>query len=437
MEGLASGKGSAKPHAILRAMMLSLRSRERLVPLLFFFLVFVLTVASSLAVARAETGRSTSGSGERLIQEFHVTAADLGIPATSPPRIESPAAVLISMETGRVLYEHNAHKRMRMASTTKIMTAVLVLEKMDLDTRVTVSAKAAATYEPKYWVRQGDVFTVDELLYALLLRSANSAAVALAEACSGSVEAFVQEMNRKAADLGMADTHFTNPHGLDDDAHYSTAADMAVLGRHAMQDKRFRRYVATRSHELGLPGRGPLLLTNTNKLLHDYPWVIGVKTGLTPKAEQCLVAAGARGGVEVLSVILGQPVSDLCFEESKRLLEYGFGQCRDVVLLGEGAVLGEVSVPYHSDGLVKLVTSEQIALQAQGGDQVDVTIAADKALSLPVVAGQVCGQVEVKVNDETLKTVALVADKSFTAPTLRTRLEYGLTRLGRWISGIF
>jgi D-alanyl-D-alanine carboxypeptidase (penicillin-binding protein 5/6) len=418
-------------------MMTFARSRERLVPLLFFFVALLVAALGLVSVALAETGGTTTKPQERLVQELSLKATDLGIPGGTAPRIDSPAAVLVSLKTGHILFEHNAKQRMRMASTTKIMTAVLVLEKMDLAAKVTISAKAAATYEPKYWVRKGDVFTVDELLYALLLRSANAAAVALAEACSGSVDAFVQEMNRKAAELGMHDTHFTNPHGLDDDGHYSTAADMAVLGRYAMQDERFRKYVATREYELELPGRGPLLLTNTNKLLHEYPWVIGVKTGLTPKAEQCLVAAGRRDGVEVLSVVLGQPVSDLCFQESKQLLEYGFGQCRDLVLLQRGAVLGEATAPYGLEDPVRLVAAEGVTFEAYGGDEIETSIAADKALELPVVAGQPCGQMQVKVNGEVVKVVPLVADKPIAVPTLGTKLKYGFIRLGRWLAGIF
>jgi D-alanyl-D-alanine carboxypeptidase (penicillin-binding protein 5/6) len=375
---------------------------------------------------------------EAVARSFTFSAADLGGLGGQAPDIKSPAAVLISLDTGRVLLDHNAGKRMRMASTTKIMTAVLVLEKLDLQQEVTVSPSAAATYEPKSWVREGDVLTVDELLYALLLRSANAAAVALAQTCSGTVAAFVEEMNTKAAELGMTATHFENPHGLDEDGHYSTAADMAILGRYAMQDERFREYVSTRTYELDLPGRRePLLLTNTNKLLHDYPWVIGVKTGLTPKAEQCLVAAGRRDGIEVLSVVLGQPVSDLCFDESKKLLQYGFTQCRDVTVLEPGAVLAQADVPYRLDGRIDLVASSGVALQIYEGDEVTVDVSVDSPLRLPVTVGQTCGRVVVMVNGDALETVNLVATRSFGAPTLGSKLAYFFGRLGEWIGGIF
>jgi D-alanyl-D-alanine carboxypeptidase len=236
----------------------------------------------------------------------------------------------------------------------------------------------------------------------------------------------------------MTATHFENPHGLDEDGHYSTAADMAILGRYAMQDERFREYVSTRTYELDLPGRRePLLLTNTNKLLHDYPWVIGVKTGLTPKAEQCLVAAGRRDGIEVLSVVLGQPVSDLCFDESKKLLQYGFTQCRDVTVLEPGAVLAQADVPYRLDGRIDLVASSGVALQIYEGDEVTVDVSVDSPLRLPVTVGQTCGRVVVMVNGDALETVNLVATRSFGAPTLGSKLAYFFGRLGEWIGGIF
>lgn len=419
-------------------MMLSSLSRVRRGPLPFFFLVLLLVVAVMAGVALGDPGPAAAEVPETATTSLRFSAADLGVRGGTAPTIESPAAVLISLDTGRILFDHNAHKRMRMASTTKIMTAVLVLEKLDLDRKVVVSPKAVATYEPKYWLRQGDVLTVDQLLYALMVRSANSAAVALAEECSGSVSAFVEEMNRKAARLGMSGTRFRNPHGLDEDGHYSTAADMAIVGRYAMQDERFRRYVAARTYELDLPGRRePLVLTNTNKLLHEASWVTGVKTGLTPKAEQCLVASGERDGIEVLSVVLGQPVSDVCFKESKALLQYGFTQCRDIDLFDRGAVLAEAMVPNELDGRVELVTRDGAAIQVYQGDEITVDVAVDRPLSLPIEAGQTCGRVVVKVDGQEVNTVDLVAAKSFGKPTLGSKLAYLFGRVGQWFGGIF
>lgn len=419
-------------------MMPSSLSRGRLAPLLFFFFVLVVVVAAMAGVAWSDPARATAQVADAASRSLSLTAADLGAVAGTAPTIKSPAAVLISLDTGRILFDHNADKRMRMASTTKIMTAVLVLEKLDLDHEVAVSSKAVATYEPKYWMWEGDVLTVEELLYALMVRSANSAAVALAEECSGSVSAFVEEMNRKAAALGMSGTQFRNPHGLDEDGHFSTAADMAIVGRYAMQDERFRKYASTKTYQLDLPGRKqPLVLTNTNKLLHEYSWVTGVKTGLTPKAEQCLVASGQRDGIEVLSVVLGQPVGDQCFQESKALLQYGFTQCRDITLLGRGAVLAEATVSHELDGKVELVAKDGVTMQIYQGDEITVDISVDRPLELPIAVGQACGRVVVTVNGETAKAVPLVATKSLGTPTLGSKLAYCFGRIGRWFGEVF
>ncbi len=233
--------------------------------------------------------------------------------AATPPAIKSPAAIVVSMDTGKVLYERNAHTRRPMASTTKIMTAILILESgVDLSTPVTVSAKAADNWEPSVWVRTGDVLTVEQFLYALMLRSANGAAVALAENDAGSVSAFVgQDEPARPQELGMDDTHFVTTNGLDADGHYSTAADMAMLGRYAMKNEKFREIVDTEKYTFDpSTGEEPLVLTNTNKLLPAVRLGQRVsRPGLTPNADQCLVASGTKDGREVISVVLGQPDS--------------------------------------------------------------------------------------------------------------------------------
>ncbi|MFH0917165.1 MAG: D-alanyl-D-alanine carboxypeptidase family protein [bacterium] len=422
-------------------------------PLLIFAVVLAVMVSVLAGVARGDTATTlpaaspsgstegrpsvpSSSAGGAQTAIFTVRAKDLGDFAVEPPSIASPSAILINMQTGKVLYERKAqaHVRRPMASTTKIMTGILVLENMDLNTAVTVSRKAAQTIEPKTWLKEGDVLTVDQLLYALLLRSANSAAVALAEACSGSVEAFAALMNAKAKELGMTDTKFVNPNGLDQTGHYSTAADMARLGQYAMTNQKFRNYVGTKSYTLSLPGRSePIVFESTNKLLGRLSWVTGIKTGLTPKAEQCLVGSGTKDGVSVISVVLGQPVPDVCWNESKALMEYGFSQYRHVALLNEGVVVAETTVPYQLDGRVELLTEEAVEMDLYKDEEVITSIALDRPLVLPVKAGESFGRVVLTVDGETVGTVNLVANKSFAATTLGSKLAYYWDRFTRWV----
>ncbi|MBN1322308.1 MAG: D-alanyl-D-alanine carboxypeptidase [Thermoleophilia bacterium] len=411
--------------------------RGRLYPLVAF-LVLLAVMASVLAgVAQGSTTTSTALQPvESQATTFTVSARDLGDFPEVAPTIQSPSAIVVNAGTGRALYEKNAGKRRPMASTTKIMTAVLVLEQMDLPTPVTISEKAAATIETKPWLKAGDELTVEELLYALLVHSANSAAVALAEVCSGDVEAFVAEMNAKAAELGMEDTNFMNPNGLDKQGHYSTAADLAVLARHAMQNEVFRKMVATKEYTLTLPGRdAPLVFESTNKLLGSVDWVNGVKTGLTPKAEQCLVASGTKDGVSAISVILGQPSSNVCWEESQALLEYGLSQYRHVTIIGKGVAVAEAEIPYHVDERLKLITANAVELELYKDDSVTTSVAFHKALVLPVTAGESFGSVTLVVDGDQVGSVDLVADRTFGKTTLGTKIVYYFHRLGRWIGG--
>ena len=297
-------------------------------------------------------------------------------------------------------------------------------------TPVTVSAKAAATWEPSVWVRAGDVLTVEQLLYALLLRSANGAAVALAQNDAGSVSAFVEKMNRKAAELGMDDTHFVTTNGLDANGHYSTAADLALLGRYAMKNERFRDIVDTAKYTLSIDGEEPLLLTNTNKLLRQYDWVTGVKTGSTPNADHCLVASGTKDGREVISVVLGQPDTDTCFKESKALLQYGLDQFRHVTLMEKGVTLAEANVPYQMDGKVELITDGALETELGTDDVVTTKITVERPLDLPIAAGETYGHVVASAGGEEIGRVDLVATKSFSAPTLGSKLVYYWHRLG-------
>ncbi len=431
-QGVAPG-----PHAILRCMMPVTARRGRLLTLLVFLVILGTLVATLAGVADGATTTTLEPAPNGQVSSFTVSARDLGDYDDNAPRIDSPAAIVINQDTGKVLYEWDAYEQRRMASTTKIMTAILVLEKMDLSTPITASKKAANTIEPKYWLREGDVLTTEEFLYCMMLRSANAAAVALAEACAGSVDAFAAMMNAKAAELGMNDTHFVNPNGLDAEGHYSTPADMATLARYAMQNERFRQIVHTQNYSVQMPGRdSPLELTNTNKLLTRDSWVTGIKTGLTPKAEQCLVSSATKDDVSVICVVLGQPVSALCFDESETLLAYGLKQCRHVTLLESGTAVAEAKVPYKIDGVVRLLTESTAEMELYKDDTVTTSVVIDRPLVLPVRAGDIYGQVTMTIAGEAVGEVNLVASASYDEARLGSKVSYYFKRLGRWLGGL-
>jgi D-alanyl-D-alanine carboxypeptidase len=254
-------------------MPLSVR-RGRQLALLLFVVILAIAIATLVGVARAETATTLQPAVDPQTSNFTVNAADLGGFGTAPPVLTSPSVYVANMDSGKVLYELNARTRRPMASTTKMMTAILILENMDLATSLTASDKAAQTWELEDWLEAGDVLTVEQLLYALMVESANRAAVVLAEGCSGSEEAFVGLMNAKAAELGLNDTHYTNSHGLDAPGHYSTAADLAALARYAMTDETFGMLAQTSEYTTQIPGHDtPTVFETTNHLKTQYDWV--------------------------------------------------------------------------------------------------------------------------------------------------------------------
>ncbi|MCL5735208.1 MAG: D-alanyl-D-alanine carboxypeptidase [Actinobacteria bacterium] len=396
-------------------------------------------VAATLTVLVGPAGGAASTMPTAAATDvFIVRAADLGDFAARPPSLTSPAAIVVNMTTGRVLYSKKADVKRPMASTTKIMTAILCLESLPLDKPVNISEKAAQTPEVKAFLKEGDVLTVEQLLYSMLVHSSNASAVALAEAAAGTSEAFVERMNAKASELGLKNTHFVNPNGLDASGHYSTASDMAKLAIYAMKNAQFRKIVGTRSYTLAIAGRSqPLVFENTNKLMLSADWVTGVKTGLTPRADQCLVASGVKNGVSILSVVLGQPSSSICWDESRALLEYGFSQYRHVTFLDEGVAVAQAEVPFQLDGRIQLITEKKLEMDLYKDDDVMASVRVDRQLTLPVQTGERFGQVILTNNGKTVGAVDLVADESYARTTLGTKISYAWDRFARWLGGVF
>ncbi len=341
----------------------------------------------------------------------------------SPPAVTATAAIVVDMDSGRIVFSHNANARLPMASTTKIMTAVVVLESLALDSKVTISGTAAATGGSALGLQRGEVLTVEQLLYCLLVPSANDAAVALAQATSGSVKEFVTMMNAKAKSLGLSNTHFVNPSGLHDEKHFSSAKDLATLTQYAMQDPVFRRIVSTRAYDLPRPGQDtPRRLKNHNALLAANSWVTGVKTGSTPYADYCLVASGTRDGVSLVSVILGAADDDTRWKESQALLDYGFRRYSRTVLADQGRLVTELDEPDGLGRKIRLVEGRTLVTSLFEDDVVTSTATLDRDPELPVQVGDVYGTVEFTLEGESIGSVDLVAAQSVERVTLEMLL---------------
>jgi len=321
------------------------------------------------------------------------------------PRLTAQGAILVDLDTGFALYARNPDEKLPMASTTKIMTALLVLESLDLDQTVKVPAAAIGLPGSVAGLRRGESLTVRQLLYALLVASGNDAAVTLAIAAKGSVEAFVAAMNQKAKELGLLRTHFVNPSGLHHEQHYSSARDLACLARVAMADPVFREIVSTPEYDLG----GGRLLKSSNQLLGQEPWINGIKTGSTPYAGYCLVASGTRDGLTLISVILGVADDETRSAETLALLNYGFAMTPLTNLVDQGAVISELAVPDPLGRRVRLVTDAPFTRRVLGPQTVTATVKLDRQVTLPVEAGEVMGELEFEQGDLDLGGVRLIA----------------------------
>ena len=271
---------------------------------------------------------SPASSGSVLIQSGE---ASLPVALTG---VNARGAVLLEAETGEVIFGQNQHARLPMASTTKIMTALVALESLPVDTEIRITAPSVGVEGSSIYLTEGETLTLEQLLYALLLESANDAATAIAMAVSGSVESFAEKMNRRAADLGLTDTNFVNPHGLDAEGHYTTAYELALITREALRNPVFREICSTRRKTIPLRGEeGVRLLLNHNRLLSTYEGCIGGKTGYTKKTGRCLVSAAERDGVTLIAVTLSAPDD---WRDHASMLDYGFALYESIPLCEEG-----------------------------------------------------------------------------------------------------
>jgi D-alanyl-D-alanine carboxypeptidase (penicillin-binding protein 5/6) len=342
-------------------------------------------------------------------------AAAQGAQPPPQPRVTADAAVLIDASTGTILWSKNANEARAPASTTKMMTALLALELGNPDDVVTVSRDAANVEGSNVWLRPGERVTLAELLEALLIKSANDAAVAIAEHLAGTVAAFADLMNARAASLGLQRTHFVNPHGLTHPNHYASAYDLALLARAAMAYPAFAALV--RSPTGAMEGLSPdetsfvRRLRNTNRLLLTYDWVDGVKTGTTRAAGNCLVASGTRDGQRLIAVVLH---SDNRWGDAVQLLEYGYAAYAFLPVGQAGQLVQTVRVAGARDPYLGLVATRTLAVPVPLADreQVRVTVSLHGTPTAPVRAGQRLGTVSATLGGKVLGQVDLVAARA-------------------------
>lgn len=349
-------------------------------------------------------------------------------------QINAKSAILMEYNTGKVLYESNAEVRLAPASITKIMTLILVMEaiesgRLSLDDKITASDHAASMGGSQIWLEPGEVMTVNDLLKATVIASANDATVALAEAVSGSEEVFVKLMNEKADALGMESTHFVNSYGLDAEEHLTTAYDVALMSKELLKHDLIREYSTIRIDSLR---NGESELTNTNKLIRYYEGCFGLKTGTTSKAGSCLAAAAERQGLTLIAVVLGSPTSKDRFSGCQKLLDFGFANYSYINIEPETKGLHTLPVKKGTvPEIIPEITEEFSVLLKKGEEKkITSTLSLSEELTAPVKKGDTVGRVNFYLNGQEIGSLKVTAKND------SDRLTYGIC-LVRLLKSLF
>jgi D-alanyl-D-alanine carboxypeptidase (penicillin-binding protein 5/6) len=336
----------------------------------------------------------------------------------TPPEVSGRSAALMDGGSGRLLFEQNSREKLPMASTTKIMTAIVALEHGELDEKVIVAPEASGVEGSSIWLSPGESHTLEDLLYGLMLRSGNDAATAIAIHIGGSVEGFARLMNQTARKIGAVDTNFMNPHGLHEENHYTTAYDLALIASYGMKKPGFEAIVSTKHHTIPWEGhKWDRALRNKNKILWSYEGANGVKTGYTKKAGRCFVGSSKRDELQLIAVVLNfGPM----FEESVALMDYGFANYRSTNLVNQGQVLQTLPVNNGKVKEVQLVAKEDyvVALRPEENVKIRKKVLLPDELEAPIDEGQWVGSMQIYLEDKLLKEIPLVTRQAIGKRTI-------------------
>lgn len=349
---------------------------------------------------------------------------------TSKPIINSRKAIVYDRKTKTMLYGKNEEVKTAMASTTKIMTCLVVLEKVDLNGIVTVSSKAANTGGSRLGLKTGDKLTVNDLLYGLMLRSGNDAAVAIAEYVGGSIENFANLMNEKVEELELKNTHFVTPHGLDNSKHYTTALELAKLTDYALTNEKFASIVSTKSYTILINGYSKQL-NNTNELLGVLRGVVGVKTGFTNNAGRCLVTETKRDDMDIITIVLGADTKKDRTKDSIKLIEYTFSNYKEIDISN---IIDDNFNNWKSinQKRINIIKGESKYIQLQLGniekykftmkesdiDRIAYEFNVLTIIKAPIAKNTKIGTLTLRLNDEIIEEIDIVSSKEIKKKTI-------------------
>ncbi|SHG88761.1 D-alanyl-D-alanine carboxypeptidase family protein [Tepidibacter thalassicus] len=345
-------------------------------------------------------------------------------------QITSEAAILIDYNTGKILYGKNIHKKMYPASTTKVMTALLTLENGNLTDKITIDYDLGYIDGSSMYIKKGETFTVEELLKAMLIRSANDAAVVLAKYISGSIDEFVKLMNKRAKELGAKNTHFNNPNGLPDENHYTSAYDLSLIAKEAMKHKKFREIVKTPYIKFPPTEQYPYerFFRNSNRFLWGvggyntmeykgkivnikYDLVDGIKTGYTSIARQCLISSGQKDGFRLISVVLKSEGKDV-YRDSRTLLDYGFENYSLNKIINKNKIIGTKKIPFTKEKTLKYGSNNDFNIVLKKDEDItniSTKIKLNQNINIPIKKGDIVGKIEIYQDKKIISKINLVA----------------------------
>lgn len=374
--------------------------------------------------------------------EFENTVEVTASSVTALPKTNSRRYIVYDRISKSMIIGKNEDVKSAMASTTKIMTSIVILEKADLDEMVTVSAKAGGTGGSRLGLKKGDMASVKNLLYGLMLRSGNDAAVALAEHVGGSVKEFAELMNEKASELGLTNTHFVTPHGLDDANHYTTALELAKLTDYAMNNETFSKIVGTKSITIYINNQ-PRQINNTNELLGVLNGVVGVKTGFTNNAGRCLVTETKRNNMDIITIVLGADTKKDRTKDSVNLIEYTFSKYKmynveEQIIeefnkwknINEKRIL--ITKGKQSNPKLALGAIEKAIIPICDDDKIEYSINVLTEVEAPVEQWNVMGTLTVKLNGEILENIDIVNINEVQKRDWKDYFKIVLNTYGNW-----
>lgn len=382
------------------------------------FFVFLFLISNIVCYANLEDNEIID------INEIKKEIVEVSAKESKEPKLNAKIGLIFDRASKTILYEKNGQKQVPMASTTKIMTAIVVLENSELTDIVTIDKKAAGTGGSRLGLKTNDKITVHDLLYGLMLCSGNDAAVALAIHTGGSVDGFADMMNETAKEMNLVNSHFVTPHGLDQNGHYTTAYELACMTDYALKIPKFREIVSTKTYTVTINGRAKTI-TNTNELLGSLDGVYGVKTGFTNGANRCLVTAYKGGKLDIITVVLGADTKKIRTQDSIKMIEYAYKNYQVVNLedivqeqFEKWKQLNEKRI-YINKGRTSRIylqleemENKTMAIKNTEVDNITLEINSLYSLEAPVLEKEVIGNIKIKLKDKTIGTLSIQNKKT-------------------------